>query len=266
LLINGRNSECLPVLDRGLQYGDGLFETIAFIGDEAPLWERHMARLIHGCETLGITPPDTALLLGEARTLVGEGRTILKIIVTRGQQGRGYFPGEGEPTRLLYTRPWSPVHQGSEGIRAHLCRTRLARGGVLAGLKTLNRLEQVMAAREAAAAGCSEGVLCDADGFLVEGIMSNLFWFVRGGLFTPDLQQCGVAGVMRAFVLDVASRAGMPVRIVREKADVLEQADGVFLTSATGLVPVSECDGNQFDIRAVPIEIRAAINRLLMAE
>ncbi|MGD8236478.1 MAG: aminodeoxychorismate lyase [Chromatiales bacterium] len=267
MLINGRNSECLPVLDRGLQYGDGLFETIAFIGDEAPLWERHMRRLHHGCETLGITPPETALLLEEARSLVGEGRRILKIIVTRGQQGRGYFPDEGEPTRLLYTRPWrSPAPDESGGIRAHLCRTRLARGGVLAGLKTLNRLEQVMAAREAAAAGCSEGVLCDADGFLVEGIMSNLFWSAGGRLFTPDLQQCGVAGVMREFVLDVASRAGLPVEIVREKADVLEQADALFLTSATGLVPVSECNGNQFDIRAVPIEISAAINRLLMAE
>jgi 4-amino-4-deoxychorismate lyase len=267
LLINGRNSECLPVLDRGLQYGDGLFETIAFIGDKAPLWERHMTRLHHGCEVLGITPPENALLLEEARSLVGEGRSILKIIVTRGQQGRGYFPAEGEPTRLLYTRPWrSPVHDESEGIRAHLCQTRLASGGVLAGLKTLNRLEQVMAAREAAAAGCNEGILCDADGYLVEGIMSNLFWYARGQLFTPDLQLCGVAGVMREFVLDVASRAGLPVRIVREKADVLQHADAVFLTSATGLLPVIECHGNQFDIRAVPIEISAAINRLLMAE
>ena len=266
MLINGRNSECLPVLDRGLQYGDGLFETIAFIGDMAPLWERHMTRLHHGCEALGITPPENALLLEEARRLVGEGRRILKIIVTRGQQGRGYFPGEGEPTRLLFTRPWSSTRDKSEGIRAHLCQTRLASGGALAGLKTLNRLEQVMAAREAAAAGCNEGVLCDADGYLVEGIMSNLFWYARGRLFTPDLQLSGVAGVMREFVLDVTSRAGLPVRIVREKADVLQHADAVFLTSATGLVPVSECNGNQFDIRAVPIEISAAINRLLMAE
>ena len=266
MLINGRNSECLPVLDRGLQYGDGLFETIAFIGDRAPLWERHMARLQHGCETLGITLPDNVLLLEEARTLLGEGRRILKIIVTRGQQGRGYFPGEGEPTRVLYTRPWSTVLDQGKGIRAHLCRTRLARGGVLAGLKTLNRLEQVMAAREAAAAGCNEGLLCDADGFLVEGIMSNLFWCRQGTLFTPDLQQCGVAGVMREFVLDVASRAGLPVKIVTEKAEVLEQADAVFLTSATGLVPVSECNGNQFDVQAVPIQISAAINRLLMTE
>ena len=266
MLINGRNSECLPVLDRGLQYGDGLFETIAFIGDKAPLWERHMARLHHGCETLGITPPETALLLEEARTLVGEGRGILKIIVTRGEQGRGYFPGVGEPTRVLYTRPWSPALDGSKGVRAHLCRTRLARGGVLAGLKTLNRLEQVMAAREAAAAGGEEGIVCDADGFLVEGIMSNLFWCRHGALFTPDLQQCGVAGVMREFVLDVARREGLPVKIAREKADVLEEADAVFLTSATGLVPVGECDGNKFDIKAVPIEISAAINRLMMTE
>ena len=267
MLINGQSSECLPVLDRGLQYGDGLFETIAFIDDEAPLWDRHMTRLQHGCEVLGITPPESSLLLDEARSLPGQGRRILKIIITRGQQGRGYFPGEGEPTRLLYTRPWPPaVHDAPRGIRAHLCRTRLATGGVLAGLKTLNRLEQVVAAREAAAAGCGEGILCDADGFLVEGIMSNLFWYARGGLITPDLQRSGVAGVMREFVLDVASRAGLPVKIVREKVDVLEQAEAVFLTNATGLVPVSECNGNQFDIHAVPDEISAAIDKLLRTE
>ncbi|MGD8265848.1 MAG: aminodeoxychorismate lyase [Chromatiales bacterium] len=267
MLINGRNSECLPVLDRGLQYGDGLFETIAFIDDKAPLWERHMSRLQHGCEVLGITPPNTSLLLEEARSLTGQGRRILKIIITRGQQGRGYFPGEGEPTRLLYTRPWPPAADDApRGICVHLCRTRLATGGMLAGLKTLNRLEQVMAAREAAAAGCGEGVVCDADGFLVEGIMSNLFWSARGELFTPDLQHSGVSGVMREFVLDVASRAGLSVNIVREKADVLEEAEAIFLTNATGLVPVSECNGNQFDIHAVPDEISAAIDNLLRAE
>ena len=264
MLINGRNSECLPVLDRGLQYGDGLFETIAFIGNEAPLWERHMARLGHGCEVLGIAPPQTDLLLREARSLLGNDRRILKIIVTRGGQGRGYFPGEGEPTRILYTRPWLTSERG--GIRAHLCQTRLARGGALAGLKTLNRLEQVMAAREAAAAGCSEGILCDADGFLVEGIMSNLFWYRQGKLFTPDLQQSGVAGVMREFVLDLCARIGLPLSLVREKAEVLKQAEAVFLTSATGIATLSECDGNQYDIRAVPNEISTAINRCLMTE
>ncbi|MEJ2309711.1 MAG: aminodeoxychorismate lyase [Gammaproteobacteria bacterium] len=264
MLVNGRNSDMLPVLDRGLLYGDGLFETISFIDGEAPLWERHMARLSGACRRLGIAMPDAAVLQGEAASLVSAAREVVKILVTRGQGGHGYFPGDGETTRILYARPW-PARE-RDGIRAHLCRTRLATGSPLAGLKSLNRLEQVLAAREAQLAGCEEAILCDAGGVLVEGLMSNLFWVSGGRLFTPSLEQCGVAGVMRDFVLEAAARAGIDVRVVRRGPEALDEAGAVFLTNALGLTRVSECNGNNYDVDAVPIEITAAINTLLKQE
>jgi 4-amino-4-deoxychorismate lyase len=268
LLINGRNSETLPVLDRGLLFGDGLFETIAFPGRDAPLWDRHMARLVKGCHVLGIESPDSNLLLDEARTLANDDRQIIKIIITRGEGGAGYFPAAGKMTRILYTRPWisRDPREKDAGIGVHLCQTRLARGSATAGLKTLNRLEQVLAAREAQDAGFQEAILCDAEGYLVEGLMSNLFWVLDGTLFTPDLDQCGVAGVMREFVIQTAEQAGREVHVVEARADALVEADVLFLTNATGMRVVSEFNGNQYDVRAVPSEISSAINRLLKTE
>ena len=261
MLVNGRNSDTLPVLDRGLLYGDGLFETIACIDGQMPLWERHMARLSRGCHRLGIRMPSQELLASEAASLVTARRQVLKILVTRGEGGHGYFPGDGETTRILYTRSWP--QRGDDAIRAHLCRTRLAKGSPLAGIKSLNRLEQVLAARETQAAGCTEAILCDADGFLVEGLMSNLFWVSRGRLFTPTLEYCGVAGVMRDYVLEVAGKAGIDFETVTCTPETLAQAESVFLTNALGLRLVSECNGNKYDSDAVPFEITAAINGLL---
>ena len=206
-----------------------------------------------GCMMEGIT--------SEAASLVTARRQVLKILVTRGEGGHGYFPGDGETTRILYTRSWP--QRGDDAIRAHLCRTRLAKGSPLAGIKSLNRLEQVLAARETQAAGCTEAILCDADGFLVEGLMSNLFWVSRGRLFTPTLEYCGVAGVMRDYVLEVAGKAGIDFETVTCTPETLAQAESVFLTNALGLRLVSECNGNKYDSDAVPFEITAAINGLL---
>lgn len=264
MLVNGQNSDSLSVLDRGLLYGDGLFETIAFIDGKAPLWERHITRLEQGCRHLGIDTPDPELLSKEARSLVDSSPQVVKIIVTRGEGGAGYFPGEGVSTRILYRRPWPQRPAGPEKI--HVCRTRLARGSATAGVKTLNRLEQVLAARETEQAGCREAILCDAAGYLVEGLMSNLFWVREGKLHTPRLDYCGVAGVMRGFVLETAKTSGIDVAIVEEKQDVLANADAIFLTNALGLRVVGQCDGNKYDPAAVPIEISAAINRLLKTE
>ena len=93
--------------------------------------------------------------------------------------------------------------------------------------------------------------------------MSNLFWVSRGRLFTPTLEYCGVAGVMRDYVLEVAGKAGIDFETVTCTPETLAQAESVFLTNALGLRLVSECNGNKYDSDAVPFEITAAINGLL---
>lgn len=269
MLINGHSGDSVAVLDRGLQYGDGLFETIAFINGNAPLWDRHMARLSAGCRSLGVPQPDAERLALEASQLLHAddaltGKHVIKIIITRGEHGKAYFPLQGDATRILYTRDWPQraLQQGFEGIALHLCQTRLATGSPFAGLKTLNRLEQVLAAAEIREAGFQEGLLCDADGFMVEALMSNLFWLKQGVLYTPMLDRCGVSGVMRAEVIEQAERLGMSVHEVRETPEMLESAQAMFLTNALGLTAVREFSGKLMDVDAVPIKLRTAIERL----
>ena len=266
MLINGQCGDSIAVLDRGLQYGDGLFETIAFIRGNAPLWNRHMGRLSEGCHRLAFPQPDRERLALEARQLLhrddaSTDRQVIKIIITRGEHGSAYFPREGDATRILYTRDWPQRVQ--QGIALHLCRTRLATGSPLAGLKTLNRLEQVVAAAEIRKAGFQEGLLCDADGFMVEALMSNLFWLKQGVLYTPLLDRCGVSGVMRAEVIEQAEHFGMRVQEVRETPEMLDTAEAMFLTNALGLTVVGEFSGKRMDADAVPLKLRNAIRQLL---
>ena len=154
ILVNGVPTEMVPVQDRGFQYGDGLFETLA-IREGRPLrWLAHMERLARDCAILGIPAPPEAVLAAEADRLCSEQqRCVLKLTVTRGCGGRGYAPPpEPEPTRVLALHDWPayPRSFWNEGISAVVCRTRLAHQPQLAGLKHLNRLEQVLARRELA--------------------------------------------------------------------------------------------------------------------
>ncbi len=266
MLINGQCGDSIAVLDRGLQYGDGLFETIAFIHGNAPLWDRHMARLSAGCMALALPQQDALRLAHEARQLLQSddalfGRHVVKIIITRGEHGSAYFPREGEATRILYRRDWP--QRAQRGIDLLRCQTRLATGSPFAGLKTLNRLEQVIAAAEIKKAGFQEGLLCDADGFMVEALMSNLFWLKQGVLYTPLLDRCGVSGVMRAEVIGQAEHFGMRVRKVRKTPEVLMSAQAMFLSNALGLTAVREFSGRRMDVDAVPLKIRNAIQQLL---
>lgn len=232
-LVNGRPGGQISVLDRGLQFGDGLFETLAVMHGRPCLWDRHLQRLNSGCAQLGIPAPDTTLIEKEARVLLqGMDRAILKILVTRGPAERGYTPPQlPAPTRILYAFSWRgpAAHSGKAVVR--ICSQRLGLNPYLAGVKHLNRLEQVLGRAEWSD-NVLECIMLDVDGFVIEGTSSNIFLLKRGGLYTPRLDRCGVAGVVRGLVFDVAARMGTPVHQVQlSLADVLE-AEALFLTSS----------------------------------
>lgn len=238
-------------LDRGLHYGDGLFETIKVEDGSPEFWDRHLARLAEGCERLGIAAPEGDTLGREAgRLCAGDRRSVLKIIVTRGAGGRGYRPPERPvPTRILSRHPW-PDHAPAawrEGVVVRVCTTRLATQPLLAGIKHLNRLEQVMARREWDDPVIGEGLMLDTDGFVVDGTMSNLFIVAGGRLATPDLSLSGVAGVMRAVVLEAAAKLKVPAEVTRLTLDRVRAADEAFLTnSLIRIWPVRELDGKRY--------------------
>jgi 4-amino-4-deoxychorismate lyase len=242
-LVNGEPGELIPVSDRGLLYGDGIFETIAVREGCPQHWQRHMSRLQAGCTRLGIQPFESAQLAAEADSIIkGADTGVLKLIVTRGSGGRGYRVAETTvSTRIMQLHPWPeyPAVCAEQGVRTRLCETRLGHNPVLAGIKHLNRLEQVLARQEWIDDDIREGLLMDADGNLVEGTMSNLFIVSDGVLMTPDLSRCGVAGIMRTIVLELAEQQGLATRIRQISQQALAQADEVFLSnSLIGIWPV----------------------------
>ena len=246
-LVNGRETESLPVADRGLQYGDGLFETIALHNGKPLLWERHLQRLTEGCQRLGMAPPDGLLLRQELDQIGGNKlRAVAKIILTRGISSRGYRPEEaGSVTRILQCLAWpaSPENAAHDGVAVRWCATRLARQPRLAGLKHLNRLEQVLARAEWDDPAIAEGLMLDEKDQVIEATAANVFVVRDGAVLTPTLHECGVAGVMRALIMELAQSAGMPVRECALSLDAARGAQEIFLTnSVIGVWPVRELD------------------------
>ncbi|HET9444661.1 MAG TPA: aminodeoxychorismate lyase, partial [Steroidobacteraceae bacterium] len=216
VLVNGVSPSdplnAVGVEDRGLQYGDGVFETALLAHGRVRFLEQHLRRLALGCERLGIVAPAPAVLRSEVQRLCGSvERAVLKVIVTRGIGPRGYRPSaRGNTTRIvaLYPAPASPP---TTRLALRWCETRLGRNARLAGIKHLNRLEQVLARAEWEDETIVDGLMLDTEGELVSGTASNVFLVREGMLVTPDLRFCGVLGVMRAEVLRAARELGIAV-------------------------------------------------------
>lgn len=243
------------MLDRGFQYGDGLFETLRIRNGQPQHWLRHMARLVSGCERLGIATPNLECLRAEAESLSrafvdGRGtdaQGVLKITITRGSGGRGYATkGVLEPTRVLAISqaPKFPASHATLGVKLRLCEMRLGDNPVLAGIKHLNRLEQVLARAEWDDPDIAEGVLLDNNNNIIEGTMSNLFCVqmaegAQPTLLTPALSRCGVRGVTRERILDAAAQFNIPYRETDLQLSDLQQAAEVFISnSLIGIWPV----------------------------
>ncbi|MHB8252388.1 MAG: aminodeoxychorismate lyase [Acidiferrobacter sp.] len=230
--VNGRPETQMDVTSRGLQYGDGLFETIPVQNSRLLLWPQHLRRLALGALRLGLAPINEALLTTEARELAqGTQLAILKLLLVRETSGRGYRALSHETDRILTLWPWPERHTSEDGMDLMWCQTRLARQPRLAGLKHLNRLEQVLAQQELGSR-YREGLMQDTDGWVVEGTMTNVFLGRRGVLVTPRLDYSGVAGIMRAQVIAVAQDLGIEVRIDHVTREQVLTADELFLTNS----------------------------------
>lgn len=265
--INGQPAECLALADRGLAYGDGLFETIKVKAGQAVLLERHLARLQEGCQRLTI-PCDMPLLRSELSTFMQQlGEGVCKLIVTRGAGQRGYAaPEPCYPQRILQASPlpqW-PTANRQQGIQLFACQLRLSSQPALAGLKHLNRLEQVLARAEWSDPAYAEGLLMDQQGRVMDGVFSNIFIVHNQQLITPELTQCGVAGVMRAELLARATAAGIAVQVRDISLQQLLAADEVFTcNSLYGIWPVRKYASQYWPLGAVTRTLQDLIEDLM---
>lgn len=239
MLINGQPGDSISVLDRGLGYGDGLFETIRFVGDRAPLWTRHMQRLAAGAGRLRLPMPDSQQLWRESQHVIGgQSQAVVRITLTRGLGARGYAPpAKPEVTRIVaaFPMPSIPARLSTDGIRMYRCETQLGDQPQLAGIKHLNRLEQVLARAEWNDPDIGEGLVCDAHGNVISATAANLFAVVDGALLTPAVNRCGVAGVARAAILEVFPHCeirDLPLQ------DCLRASELFLSSSVRGILPV----------------------------
>lgn len=273
-LVNGEIGYSVNATDRGLNYGDGVFETLRVRAGKIRFWQAHMDRLEGGCKTLGFERPEQALLFREVQTVIaGRPDGVVKIVITRGvpdsRASRGYAPPPDIPvTRVVSSYVLPPgVETDIEGVskpddRSHspaglhlrLCTLRLANQPLLAGIKHLNRLEQVMARAEWNDPAISEGILLDEQDNVVCGTASNLFVISAGQMLTPRLDRCGVRGVLRGEIIRAFTARCEQRRI---SLDMLEEADEVFLcNSVRGVMPVSRIDDWTYTIGTVTAEVR----------
>ena len=255
-IAGGEARHSLPFDDRSWQYGDGLFETIAIRGGKPRLLDWHMERLDIGCRRLGLVPPPVATIAADIDAAVATADTdtayaLAKLVVTAGQGPRGYARAGARTSHYLAVfegRRLAAEHYRN-GVAVRTCNTRLAQQPQLAGIKSLNRLEQVLARSEWDDPSIFEGLTCDTDGSLICGTMSNVFIVTDNTLMTPDLSRSGVAGVMRRQVIEIAHRNELPVAVQSIPRDTLAAASEVFLTNSQfGLLPVASLDGRTLDV------------------
>ena len=263
--VNGLAGVQVDVSERALQYGDGLFETIRIHRSGPEFLERHIKRLTAGCERLKFPGMDWGLLRRELKELAAQhDNAVLKLILSRRCAGRGYGPLFGQAvTRIASVQPlpeW-PANPAHGGIRVRICDARLAVQPLLAGIKHLNRLEQVLARAEWDDPACAEGLMLSSSDRLVEGTMSNVFMLANRVLITPDLSKCGVAGVMRSVILDLAGSLGIDTEIRSISLDDVKTAREVFVcNSLIGIWPVVSIDGfESYDAGPITRQLQAAL-------
>ncbi|MBB6092100.1 4-amino-4-deoxychorismate lyase [Povalibacter uvarum] len=253
-------AHAVAVDDRGLNYGDGLFETALLRDGMVRFADAHLQRLEQGCNRLGIrfsrsdVERDIARIASEAR----EG--VLKVVVTRGVGGRGYRGDPSAPTRRIVTLHPLPSSYPVEGLTVRWCELRLSRNPLLAGMKHLNRLEQVLAQNEWQDPDVAEGLMLDTEGELVCGTSSNVFIVRNGALLTPDLKFSGVRGVMRAQVLRAAQQLGWTSSEEPLWPHDLDDVSEVFVTNAVrGIRSVAALEDHRWESTAVAGQLRQVL-------
>ncbi|KLV08976.1 4-amino-4-deoxychorismate lyase [Photobacterium aquae] len=270
ILINGVKASSVAVSDRAMQYGDGCFTTMLVEQGKVRLWPYHLARLQTALERLAISAPDWGALTESVHQLAADlcppqeavnssSKAGIKILISRGSGGRGYSAAGCNDTQVVISTFAWPAHYTQwqhDGIALGVCRQSLAKAPMLAGLKHLNRLEQVMLKREVEQHGWVDALVCDVDGYVVETVASNIFWRKGDQVYSPALDTSGVEGVMRRHVIELLEAMGYHTRLVKAPIETVLAADEVFITNALmALVPINEINGISFRERSALVEL-----------
>lgn len=252
-LINGNWQYHLPVMDRAFQFGDGCFTTARVLSGQVHLLAQHLQRLRDACQRLMIPAPDWQQLALEMQQLASEhSQAVLKVIISRGSGGRGYSVQDCQCScRILNISDYPEYYHRwrSQGVKLTLSPVQLGRNPHLAGIKHLNRLEQILI-RQQLAPDADEALVLDSENMLVECCAANLFWRQDNRIFTPLLDQCGVSGIMRQHIIDLLASRGWQTEQVRCPLSTLQHASEIVICNALmPILPVRQAQHWQFHSR-----------------
>lgn len=247
--VNGERENQIRLDDRAVQFGDGCFTTARIVDGTIAYLTEHINRLREATTALMISNMDWSILEKEmqgAACYCKDPEAVLKVIITRGPGKRGYSTlGCHQPTRimLLSTAPKQYPLLRQRGVRLTLSPIRLGINPMLAGIKHLNRLEQVLIRFHLDQTDADEALVLDTDGKLVECCAANIFWRKGGCLFTPSLENAGVRGITRDRLIRRAKELGYFCQTVRTDSTELEYAEEVLIcNSLMPVLPVNEID------------------------
>lgn len=244
-VLTPTDKPCLLPTDRGVLYGDGLFETVRIYHSRLFRLETHLQRLASAAVKLRLSPPSLERVVGEVRQLIdanGRENGFLRITLTRGTTPGLDSTREVSPTLLLTTGPLRP--NTDQPVRLVTVTIRREANALLSGIKSLNYLPNILARFEVKDQGADEGLMLNTQGAVAEGTISNIFWITGNTLFTPALACGALPGITRAVTLDMAMEIGMAFREGVFFPDELDRADCVFVTNALiEITPVSWFDG-----------------------
>jgi 4-amino-4-deoxychorismate lyase len=243
MIVNGLEQQQIAIADRGFQYGDGCFTTMAFRNGCFELFNPHIKRLKLACKTLHIDFDKWAELehciVESIKPFVD---CVIKVIITRGEGGRGYSPdGAVNPNYIIthHTIPQYYTSWQTKGIKLTVSPIQLACQPLLAGIKHLNRLEQVLIKQSLAQTDYLDAVVCDFQQKIIESSVGNIFWYKDNVWYTPDLTESGVEGVMRNHVLAIMREKNLRCQVVKQDISVLFSAQELFIcNSLMLLVPI----------------------------
>ncbi len=238
--INGKPQSELPADDRATQFGDGCFTTARVVDGEIRFLAAHLQRLRDACQRLMIPFIEWSVLEQEmVARAAGHQMAVLKVLLSRGSGGRGYSGSAcTQPTRILSISAF-PSHYSrwrEEGITLTLSPVRLGRNPLLAGIKHLNRLEQVLIRAHLEQTDADDALVLDSDGWLTECCAANIFWRKGSDVFTPRVDQAGVNGIMRQHCIRLLATSTFSLHEVNAPEPVLAEADEVIICNA--LMPV----------------------------
>lgn len=269
--VDGRRADSVPLPDRGLWYGDGVFETLLSHDGRPLLFDLHWQRLTEGLDRLGFPLDGIADLESQLRGVcqaVGRGFHLLRLTVTRGAGPRGYAPPESPCVRSIISSEalTRDPRQPLPPVALELAELRWGAQPQLAGIKHLNRLEQVLLAREARERRCEDLVVLGQGGAVVSAIAANLFVVRDRWLLTPALDQAGIAGTRRRLILEeLGAACGLQAEPVDLGAGDLGSADELFLCSAgVGLRAVSRLDDRSWEDWPLTRQLQAAYAQRLL--